>query len=284
MNNTIKRAFGGALFLIVMIGSILWSPVAFAAVMLICIYLMMKEFLSISLGGEFTGMQFTALVTGTLMYTISFVINAYKADSVYLYLLSVPLAIMLAGSLFEKDRTGEIRGVDYQKMFIPFFSIIYIALPFSLTNTILFSDKGLYSPYLLLSVFILLWVSDVGAYVFGMAFGQKNGHKLYPAVSPKKSWEGVYGGVGLSLLTAYILHYTGLLPFTLVHVFALGLIVPVSGIFGDLAESLFKRNFGVKDSGNVIPGHGGLLDRFDGAILAIPLAITYLKLFNLIKT
>lgn len=282
MNNTIVRSLSGAIFLIVMTGSLLWNPVVFAVVMLLSVVIMMWEYLTISLGENFKPGKILSIVTGITIFTLFFIANAYGIPDRYLYLAALPATLLFCSFIFEKNNKGEVMGDGYERAFFTITAIIYIALPFALTNTILFSEDNIYNPNLLLSLFILLWSSDVGAYVFGMTFGQKNGHKLYPAISPKKSWEGFWGGLGVTLVSAFILDYTGLISLGLIHTLAIAGIVSVFGVLGDLAESLFKRNFAVKDSGSILPGHGGLLDRFDGALIAFPVAIAYLKFFCLI--
>ena len=123
--------------------------------------------------------------------------------------------------------------------------------------------------------------SDVGAYLFGMAFGQKHGHKLFPSISPKKSWEGYFGGLALSLAAGWCTGYFHLIDFPWYHCLILALLVNISSTIGDLVESQLKRNFGVKDAGRIMPGHGGLLDRFDGALLAFPVSVLYITLSGL---
>lgn len=282
MNNTIVRSLSGAIFLIVMTGSLLWNPVVFAVVMLLSVVIMMWEYLTISLGENFKPGKILSIVTGMTIFTLFFIANAYGISERYLYLAALPATLLFCSFIFEKNNKGEVMGEGYERAFFTITAIIYIALPFALTNTILFGKDNSYNPNLLLSLFILLWSSDVGAYVFGMTFGQKNGHKLYPAISPKKSWEGFWGGLGVTLVSAFILDYTGFISIGLIHTLAIAGIVSVFGVLGDLAESLFKRNFAVKDSGSILPGHGGLLDRFDGALIAFPVAIAYLKFFCLI--
>ena len=135
----------------------------------------------------------------------------------------------------------------------------------------------------MLSLFILIWMSDVGAYCVGTALGQRpDARKLAPSISPKKSWWGFWGGVFFCVAAAVGLHFLTWLPFGLLHCIALGVIVSVAGVCGDLFESMWKRHFGVKDSGNCIPGHGGMLDRFDSSLVAIPLACVYLTLTGLL--
>ena len=155
--------------------------------------------------------------------------------------------------------------------------ILYIAVPLSLFNIL-----GVDNRPVLLGLFIILWSSDVGAYVFGMLFGQKGKHKLFPSVSPKKSWEGFIGGLLVASATGHILWSVDMLPCGLVHTLIISLLIAVFGVFGDLVESMLKRSVGVKDSGHIMPGHGGLLDRFDAALFALPVALFYIKIFSLL--
>ena len=165
-------------------------------------------------------------------------------------------------------------------------SQLYIALPFSLLNVLAFhqSEAGPFSvfdPILPLSVFVFLWINDTGAYLFGSLLGR---HKLFPRISPGKSWEGSFGGAVLVMLVAWGISYLtdqysilniqySMSPLAWV---GLGLTVVIFGTWGDLVESLFKRTLGIKDSGSILPGHGGMLDRFDSSLLAIPAAVVYL--------
>ncbi len=160
---------------------------------------------------------------------------------------------------------------------------LYIALPFSLLNTLAFHSTlhGYisYDPILPLSVFVFLWINDSGAYLCGSLLGK---HKLFPRISPGKSWEGSIGGgilvIAVALLVWYLtdLYQLNNLGLTPLAWSGLGLTVVIFGTWGDLVESLFKRTLGIKDSGNILPGHGGMLDRFDSSLLAIPAAVVYL--------
>lgn len=161
-------------------------------------------------------------------------------------------------------------------------SQLYIALPFSMINVIAFrqaADGLNYYYYLLpLSIFIFLWTNDTGAYCTGSLFGK---HKLFPRISPAKSWEGSIGGGLLVLIVASVIYYVesqgeNLSGLNLLEWLGLGLVVVVFGTWGDLVESLLKRTLGIKDSGNMLPGHGGILDRFDSSLMAIPAAVVYL--------
>jgi phosphatidate cytidylyltransferase len=161
---------------------------------------------------------------------------------------------------------------------------MYIALPFSLLNVLAFTSTPqgavAFNTLLPLSVFVFLWVNDSGAYCVGSLLGR---HKLFPRISPGKSWEGSIGGAVFVLAAAYAISYfldtdqMLAMPVWL----GLGLVVVIFGTWGDLVESLFKRTLGIKDSGNILPGHGGMLDRFDSSLLAIPAAVIYLYTISL---
>lgn len=164
---------------------------------------------------------------------------------------------------------------------------MYIAMPFSMINVLAFQqvEPGQVTfDYLLpLSIFIFLWTNDTGAYLCGSLLGK---HKLFPRISPKKSWEGSIGGGLLVLIVAGVIGYftntdTDPHMLSIPAWIGLGLVVVVFGTWGDLVESLFKRTLGIKDSGNILPGHGGMLDRFDSSLMAIPAAVVYLYTLTL---
>lgn len=163
-------------------------------------------------------------------------------------------------------------------------SQMYVALPLSTINILAFRDYGgqvVFSYLTPLSIFIFLWANDTGAYCFGSLFGK---HKLFPRISPGKTWEGSIGGGLLVLAVAAIIGYvensnTGELMYgntmSVAQWMGLGFVVVFFGTWGDLVESLFKRTMGIKDSGKILPGHGGMLDRFDSSLMAIPAAVVY---------
>lgn len=162
-----------------------------------------------------------------------------------------------------------------------FASQIYIALAFSLLNVIAFRYDSLaghtvFEPLYPLSIFLFLWTSDTGAYCCGSLLSRYFPAKLFERISPKKSWVGSIGGGVLCLVVGAVLAHFFPYLLSLSQWLGLAVVVCISGTWGDLVESLFKRQLGVKDSGNLLPGHGGLLDRFDSALLAIPAAVLYL--------
>ena len=166
-------------------------------------------------------------------------------------------------------------------------SKLYIALPFSLLNVLAFRSNGYdiqYTYLMPLSVFVFLWINDAGAYICGSLLGR---HKLFPRVSPGKSWEGSIGGGLLVVVAAVLIWYfteqydVNDLRLTAYEWAGLGIVVVVFGTWGDLIESLFKRTLGIKDSGNILPGHGGMLDRFDSTLMAVPASVVYLYTLTL---
>ena len=175
-------------------------------------------------------------------------------------------------------------------------SQMYIALPFSVINILAFngSPDGTirFNTILPLSVFVFLWVNDTGAYCVGSLLGK---HKLFPRISPGKSWEGSIGGAVFVIIAAYLINWfdqqgadptnAALNPsvLSLIQWIGLGLVVVVFGTWGDLVESLFKRTINIKDSGNILPGHGGMLDRFDSSLMAFPAAVVYIYTLTILS-
>ena len=209
------------------------------------------------------------------------------AKSVVFIPYLVTIIYLLVSELYAKQK-DPIHDWAYTML-----SQMYIALPFSLLNVLAFTatPNGMitFNSLLPLSVFIFLWVNDTGAYCTGSLLGR---HKLFPRISPAKSWEGSIGGAIFVLAAAYAIGYydnmlvldgdnsgRGLL--SIPAWLGLGLVVVIFGTWGDLVESLFKRTLGIKDSGNILPGHGGMLDRFDSSLLAIPAAVVYLYTLSL---
>lgn len=153
-----------------------------------------------------------------------------------------------------------------------FFCICYVAIPLGLMSTISFSENSM----LLLSIFIFLWFNDSGAYLVGSAIGK---HRLFERISPKKSWEGFWGGLVLSVLAGYVMgaYFNDIFHGPSALLFAgWGMVVSIFATLGDLTESLMKRTACVKDSSHLIPGHGGILDRIDSLLFAVPASLIYL--------
>lgn len=277
MGTLVKRCFSGLVFLVAMVGCSMF-PYTFAVAIVFSISVMMLEYFNITMGKGFFAEKIISIITAVSLFILLFLFLGYGLDSRYLLLAFLPLIINFILLMFRKNAQEE-----HIKSFGLFFPLIYIALPIATSNFLVFDGNGNYSAKIFLSIFILIWMNDIGAYIFGMAFGQKEGRKrLFPSLSPKKSWAGVIGGVLLAIISAIIMYILGWMEFSMLHCLAITLIVVVFSTFGDLFESLIKRNCGVKDAGNIMPGHGGLLDRFDGALFVIPVVVIYLKIFLLI--
>jgi phosphatidate cytidylyltransferase len=179
----------------------------------------------------------------------------------------------------------------YEKSEKPFHNIsllilpvIYVALPFILmnfTNTFRESDNFV-GNICILAFFILIWANDVGAYCFGMLLGQHGKHKFFPRISPKKTWEGFIGGIITAIIAGILIAQFMFNGKNTHHWIIIAIITSVLGTFGDLVESMMKRSADVKDSGKIMPGHGGILDRFDSAIFAFPMVFIYFIIYALI--
>lgn len=291
MKNFILRTVSGLAFIIIMIGGILWGVLPYAVIMSLIIAAMMNEYMNLGLGKGHVLHKTLAIISGISFFIASIIVLLYDVSAMYLTVPLLPLLGIFILNLYikefnihESETNSEgtaIRKANGYEVF-PFAitSFIYIALPFSMCNIIAL-HSGSYSGHVLLSMFIILWASDVGAYCTGSTLGRYFGKKLFPSISPKKSWMGFWGGLLCSVIAAIILQYVELLKINLCDAVVLAIIICTFGVWGDLAESQLKRNFGVKDSGSIMPGHGGMLDRLDGALLAFPVAIIYLIFFVL---
>lgn len=251
-----------------------------------------------------------ALITGLATWEFTGLVNGYKHVNVNRLITTV------AGVYFFLAVAGVNSGaIQTNAVFVPYLltiiylfisglytkssdsvndwaytmlSQMYIALPLSTINIIAFrqaADGLNYYYYLLpLSIFIFLWTNDTGAYCTGSLLGK---HKLFPRISPAKSWEGSIGGGILVLIVASVMYFIesqgeNLSGLNLIEWLGLGLVVVVFGTWGDLVESLLKRTLGIKDSGNILPGHGGILDRLDSSLMAIPASVVYLYTLTLL--
>lgn len=277
MKSFLIRTASGIVFVALMLMATLWHPIAFALVFGLIMIVMEYEYWNMTVGPRFR-IQKLLIATASLYAFAVMFLQRYGYPLSLKMLLPFTLfpAIFFLLQLYRKDKSD---FNQYPFLLIP---LVYIALPFCLFHFLWNIGPEGYSGILLLGILVLLWASDVGAYLFGSLFGQKNGHKLFPSVSPKKSWEGFVGGLLLAIAAGAVLSWLDVFHFSRLHAMIAGATVACFGTWGDLVESQIKRNFGVKDSGNIMPGHGGMLDRFDGALLAIPAVTTYLVCFGLI--
>lgn len=276
MKNFWIRTLTGIAFLAIMVFGLIWDRGVFGGLFTIILVVALKEFYQMSLGWRFLLQQKLGLLAGAASFILVAAHCFYGMDIRWLAAALIPLLLIPFSAPFlpNHDEFGDLAYI--------YAGLLYIALPISL-SPLLMMDGEVFDGWFLLSLFIMIWCSDVGAYCIGTAFGQKpDSRKLAPSISPKKSWWGFWGGLAFCVAAAVGLHYLTWLPFPLIHCIALGFIIGVGGVCGDLFESMWKRRFGVKDSGKCIPGHGGMLDRFDSSLVAIPMACVYLTLLGLL--
>lgn len=276
MNNFIKRTISGIGFAAVMLAAFLTNEYVYGVVMLLSLIIMMKEFLTMTCGNNYPYSQMLSILSGAVLFTLIYLYKAFDFPGRLVILAFVPVFLLMINSLYLKDKSR------FDKFANLYTALMYIAVPWSLLNFAVFNAEGEFNGILLLCFFCIIWGTDVGAYLFGITLGQKYGKKLFPSISPKKSWIGFWGGLVTAIGVAVALHYVGLFGFDLVHCIFMGALLCIAGVYGDLIESQWKRHYNVKDSGNVIPGHGGLLDRFDSALIAIPIGIIYLVVMNVL--
>ena len=267
-----KRSISGLLFAVVLMGAILLGPWSFALLFGLFTIFILREFYQLAKHSGISPQKYTGLVIGGLIFLSTF-LNAKGFISVNMTGIYLSMLFLVpAVELFRAKKNG------IENIAITIFGIIYISFPFSLFHFFVFPEFPLsdrYDPSLLIFLFILIWAYDSGAYIFGVTFGK---HKLFERISPKKSWEGLFGGWFLSALIALALNR--LFPaYGPGFMLLIATIITITGTFGDLVESMIKRNIGIKDSGKFLPGHGGLLDRFDSIIFASPFVYLVIQFY-----
>jgi phosphatidate cytidylyltransferase len=268
MNNLIKRTLSGSLFVLIIVGAILINEYIFAAIFALICGFSLQEFHKITNNQtDINVNKWIAVIGGILLFTCSYLYASNKLTQTVFLLYGFYLMLVLISELY-RQKKNPIHNWAY---FI--LGQLIIALPFSLLNFILYIND--YQPLLLLSIFITIWVNDTGAYITGVTFGK---HRLFERISPKKSWEGFVGGAFFALVSGYVFSLIIPLQISLFNWIVISEIIVIFGTYGDLIESLMKRTIGVKDSGNIMPGHGGLLDRFDSMLLVAPAVFIYLSL------
>ena len=271
-SSLLKRTITSVLLVVVLVGCLLLHPLCYTALFAAAMALMMNEFYRMAMGrGTHTALRVMMIVLCVGFFVAFILFRIYHIDMKYLLLAFPLLAVVLSAVIF--DREQRIDCLTVQDLCFP---LVYLLPSFLITSILLLGPDGAYSPDLFIAVIVLVWMGDVGAYATGMAFGQReNSRKLAPTISPMKSWAGAIGGVLFTVATAVCIHLLGVFSLKLWQWIVAGLLVAVFGVFGDLFESLIKRHYGVKDAGNILAGHGGLLDRFDGALFAIPVVTVF---------
>lgn len=274
MNESIVRTLSGIVYILLLLSATLFSPISFT--FLFGAFLVLAVF-------EFCRLINLNKTVPLIITVIGFILFGFYIDNSLFTNLAINLAglfisILLLGDLFSKkravlkDKNSKITQL-----------IGYVIIPFLLIIKLPFLE-GSYNPYILIGSFILIWTNDTFAYIVGKTLGK---HKLFERISPKKTIEGFLGGMIFALVGAYILSrfdifLTPVFNSSLIWMGA-AIILVIFGTLGDLVESKFKRNAGVKDSGNIMPGHGGILDRLDSIIFAIPFLFLFYQIINYVS-
>ncbi len=293
LRSFLLRTVTALILVAVMLAAILWGPYSFAAFFAILTFGILWEYYHLVNGlAEIDIFRPLHCFGGALIFICTFCVSSNLTGKWILQLYVIYLMAMFISRLYSKKK-NPMRELAYILM-----GQIYIAYPISMLSALAFHTLAFplgevlkdYSPLFVLSLFFFIWINDTGAYLTGMTFGR---HRLFPRISPKKSWEGFWGGLVFAMLLGWVLSYEVVWNFlginlheglrlTTLEWIGMGLIVSVASTFGDLIESLVKRAVGVKDSGNILPGHGGLWDRFDSLIMAAPAMLGYLVFVTLI--
>lgn len=277
MKNFIIRALTGIAIVAVQVLCTYLSPISLAALFLLLTALAVNEFLGLLIKKGKVRIGRLLIVAGSCYLFFAVWLNCLIEASLLALFLPYLLFIIFCcvRELYNDD------GNPIVNLGAIMLSQLYVALPLSLINLLAFSDCYLYDcsiKYYVfpLAMYVFLWLNDTGAYLCGSLLGK---HKLFPRISPKKSWEGSIGGAIVAMASAVaVAHF-----FPVLNVWqwvGMALVVVVAGTYGDLTESMIKRSLDVKDSGRMLPGHGGILDRLDSMLFAIPASVIYLYVLS----
>ncbi|WP_207429565.1 phosphatidate cytidylyltransferase [Pedobacter sp. SYSU D00535] len=263
------RAITGFFFVLVMLASVIFSQYAFAIFFTILSLLSLYEFYQLVEADDTKPQKITGILIGASIF-IPLILHFLNDVPLRFVSVSIPfIVITCIGELYRATSR------PFSNLAFTFFGILYVVIPFAIFCSTAFFE-GTFNYHIPLGILLLLWASDTGAYLFGVKFGKT---KLFERHSPKKSWEGFLGGMFTSLVVSFILG-TQYLELDPIHWAVMSFLIVVGGTYGDLCESMLKRSMNKKDSGTLLPGHGGLLDRFDGLLFAAPLVFVYLYLIS----
>lgn len=270
MKNLIIRTITGGIFVATIMASAIWSPQLFAIIFLLITLAGVWEFQRLCRPKLTLLNAIPILISGGIIYSITALYSLTFIEIKFLWLI-LPLIIIQVSIQVLSGKENALKRIATDIN-----SIALVVIPLALLNIFLNPQAipGYHTPWLLLGMFVILWTHDTFAYLTGSMFGK---HPLYKAISPKKTWEGSIGGFGFALIAAYIISVFSPELETW-HWFSIALIITVFGTIGDLAESLLKRQADVKDSGKLLPGHGGILDRFDSVLFVSPIVLTIILL------
>ncbi|NDV59179.1 phosphatidate cytidylyltransferase [Bacteroides sp. 519] len=278
-SNFITRAITGLLFVVVLVGCMVYDRISFSVLFAIISALSVYEFAHlINTTGKAQINPFINMLGAVCLFiAFSGFCTNMMGPVIFIPYLIILMYLLISELYLKKEQP--IEAWAYSML-----AQVYIALPFALLNVLAYQYQPvtsetiavIYNYPLPLAVFVFIWLSDTGAYCVGSLIGK---HRLFERISPKKSWEGSIGGAVFAIASAFV--FAHFYPFmTNIQWAGLAVVVVIFGTWGDLTESLLKRQLGVKDSGKMLPGHGGMLDRFDSSLMAIPAAVVYLYVLN----
>lgn len=279
VGNLIRRTVTGAFIVLFVLGGLWFHPVSFFLVGAVMLAGTQHEYYLMVRSTGIRPQLVTGIITGVILYIVSTLV-AMKMLPKESYTALIPvLSIIMIIELFRRAER------PFDSLAHTFFSILYTAVPISMFPFAAFGHEGLdpvigigdisFSPGILIGFFLLLWTNDTGAYLVGSTLGR---HRLMERISPKKSWEGFFGGMLLTLLVARLMsRWLGVVDTNGWMIIAV--IITIAGTLGDLIESMLKRSLGFKDSGTIMPGHGGFLDRFDSVVVAFPMVYLFIELY-----
>lgn len=263
------RAITAVFFTIVMLGSIFLGAYTFTLFYLLLSVLALAEFYKLIKTSGIRPHRNVGLLVSVIIFLMTAGYHFLQFENKYLLLLIPLLFAVFLCELYKKDK------LPFGNISYTFIGFVYVTVPFCFYYSLGFiTDWNTYNFHLPLAFLLMLWSSDTGAYLFGRKLGK---HKLFERHSPKKTWEGFFGGVFTSLLVAFIISIFFIEISPLIWG-GMAILIVCFGTLGDLVESMLKRSLNVKDSGSLLPGHGGLLDRFDGLLIAAPIVYAYLYL------
>ncbi len=272
LTNFQQRAITGFFFVLILVCAIIYSSLSLGILFFVISILGLNEFYELAIHANVKVNKKLSLPLGAILF-LSIVLSTYLIIPIWsVFVVFSLLFILFIAELYSHSEK------PFQNIAFSILGMMYVIIPFSFAVSMcgpLFTQSS-YTYAYILGYFLLLWTSDTGAYLSGRAFGKT---KLFERISPKKTWEGTIGGMLLAFGVAYILSlYFKQLHY--VHWFVIAFIVTVVGSFGDLVESMFKRSINIKDSGNILPGHGGILDRFYGLLISMPFVAVYLYIMH----
>lgn len=278
MSNFWKRTLFGSLFVIIVIGSAMLGEYALLTLLALISALGLWELYGLCEKDGIYPQKITGIVLGMVPFLFAFIGNKMGDDisrGLILFFFFFPFLLFFMELRRKKSKPfANIALTLFGVIYIPVtLFLFYVISVYPSSGDFVFGDY-VYTSERLLGYFFILWSYDTGAYLAGSKFGK---HKLWERLSPGKTWEGVAGGAVLALAVAYIIsgHFT---DFSRINWFTIAVIIMITGTLGDLTKSMFKRSINVKDSGTIIPGHGGIIDRFDALFLSAPFVFCYIFL------